>query len=89
MFLGEGAARQDLEVRENMANSGKCEAQSYWRVQWKGGVGQDKAAEGARARSCRALNARLGSLVYPEANGSHGRALAGEGHNQRGDYAEG
>ena len=35
---------------------------------------QDQAEEGAGGRSYRALNARPGSLVYPEGNGSPGRA---------------
>lgn len=35
---------------------------------------QDKAEEGAETKSCRDSNARLGSLVYPEGDGSHGRA---------------
>ena len=40
-------------------------------------TGQDKAEEGAGARSYRASNARLGSLVYPEGDGSHGRVKEG------------
>lgn len=48
----------------------------------EGRSGTDKAEEAGGTRSCRALNVRLGSLVYPQGDGSHGRVKAGEGHNQ-------
>lgn len=38
--------------------------------------------EKLRASPCRTLNARLGRLIYPESDESHGRVWTGKGHNQ-------
>ena len=73
MCLGGGPACKALETTEYCEFWQPCEAQ--YSVARR--TGQDKAEEGAGARSYRASNARLGSLVYPEGDGSHGRVKEG------------
>lgn len=57
MFLEEGEAIKGTEIQHGKLRKGH---EFSPRVQWEGGVGQDKVSE----RSGRVLNDRLGNLVY-------------------------